>query len=44
MRRGHNEANVTTHQVDKVLIRTWPAGSQIRVYMMLHVKLQAWKD
>ena len=44
MRRGHNEANVTTHQVDKVLIRTQPADSQIRVYMMLHVKLQARKD
>ena len=25
MRQGHNEANVTVHQVDKVLIRTWPA-------------------
>jgi len=44
MRQDHNEANVTAHQVDKVLITTRPADSQIRVYMMLHVKFQAWKD
>ncbi len=35
MRRGHNEADVTAHQVDKVLITTRPADSQIRVYVML---------
>gem|GEM_PF-6616270 len=42
--QDHNEANVTVHQVDKVLIRTQSAHSQIHVYVMLHVKLQAWKD
>jgi hypothetical protein len=44
MHRDHNEANVTAHQVDKVLITTRPADSQIHVYMMTHVKLQTWEN
>jgi hypothetical protein len=44
MHRGRYQADVTVHEVDKVLITTRLADSQIRVYLMGHVKLQAWKN